>query len=56
MTLIPCSAPSRKSSSPNAIEVCTTPVPSSAVTKSAGRTVWPFGPYSSVAMKENGGS
>ena len=37
MTLRPCSAPSRKSSSPNAIAVCTMPVPSSAETKSRGQ-------------------
>jgi hypothetical protein len=43
-TSSPCSAPSRKSSSPNAIAVCTMPVPSSADTKSAGSTVWPFSP------------
>ncbi len=56
MTAIPCSCPIRKSSSPNEIDVCTTPVPSSALTKSAGTTVWPFGPNSSVAMNVNGGS
>src|SRR3954463_2133794 len=32
------------------------PVPSSAVTKSPGRTVWPFPPYSAAGMKGNGGS
>ena len=53
---MPCSWPIRKSSSPNEIDVCTTPVPSSALTKSAGTTVWPFGPNSSVAMNVNGGS
>ena len=31
--------------------MCTTPVPSSALTKSAGTTVWPLGPNSSVEMK-----
>jgi hypothetical protein len=36
--------PSWKSSSPKAIAVCTTPVPSSVVTKSAVSTVWPFSP------------
>ena len=56
MTAMPCSWPIRKSSSPNEIEVCTTPVPSSALTKSAGTTVWPRSPNSSVAMNVNGGS
>ena len=32
------------------------PVPSSALTKSPGSTVWPLGPNSSVLMKSNGGS
>ena len=32
------------------------PVPSSAVTKSPGSTVWPFSPYSCAGMKGNGGS
>ena len=50
----PCSSPRRKSSSPKASAVCTTPVPSSVVTKSAGSTVWPFAPKS--VTNENGGS
>ena len=45
-----------KSSSPNEIDVWTTPVPSSALTKSAATSVCPRGPNSSVAMNPNGGS
>ena len=40
----PLSCASRKSSSPNAAPVCTTPVPSSTDTKSPASTVWPFSP------------
>ena len=40
----PFSLARRKSSSPKAAPVCTTPVPSSIETKSPGSTVCPFGP------------
>jgi hypothetical protein len=54
-TLSPYSAPSRKSSSPNAIAVWTMPVPSSAVTKSPAARC---GPRAVVGrgMNGNGGS
>ena len=43
-SVMPYCSPRRKSSSPKAIAVWTRPVPSSVVTKSASRTVWPRGP------------
>ena len=49
-TFSPYCAPRRKSSSPNAIAVCTMPVPSSAVTKSPSSTVCPRSPYSRPVM------
>jgi hypothetical protein len=51
---MPCRSHSTKSSSPNAIAVCTRPVPLSSTTCSAASTVWPFGPWS--GSRSNGGA